>query len=583
MKSTYVHILKNKFFLISLAIFIMGIFLRVYHITDRPLHHDESLHGIYGKYFYYDKHNGFYQYNPLLHGPLLYHILPFIYKVLGISKFSLRILPLVLGSLLILSPLLMRRFLSKTAIILAMIWMALSPNLIYWSRFLRHDLLVIGTLFLMGVALTLKSTKRIYLFIISLSIHMCIKENYYVHIAIFLGFVIYQHFYNKFRGNQTSYLQSLKNIFIKYFKHVFLALFLSFIVYSYFYSAGFKYIDGIIDGLYRKSFTYWFHQHNLKRIWGPFIYQFLILSWYDICLIVLTFFHLIHFYLRAGKKYQIYLLFSSIISIIFYSIFLVYPKLISSPLFQSLNIIIKADIFFFILIPTHAIIITSHYLKHKYQILSIFSYLYFSSFFTYSFVGEKVPWLSLYPQIGGIFFLIIYFQNESKILEGYNYKKSISLLGITSFYLYQNININFSNSTLEKELINQVHTTKSYEDKLLKIQKQFSTKNHKTTPLVLAENGNSWPTSFYLYNEGNFIHTRGQTPYQKYDYIFTKYPNILASAKLNTTHRFEKTAHRVWWLPEYNNMTPYNYLKYLFFRTPWNPTGQNYISFYEKI
>ena len=95
---------KDKSRLIIFAIFILGLFLRLYNLEDRALHHDESLHGVYSLYYLLNPKLSYYKYNPLLHGPFLYHIIPWFYWIIDISKWSLRLPAAMLGSLFIITP-----------------------------------------------------------------------------------------------------------------------------------------------------------------------------------------------------------------------------------------------------------------------------------------------------------------------------------------------------------------------------------------------------------------------------------------------------------------------------------------------
>jgi hypothetical protein len=56
------------------GMFILAAVLRFWGLADKPLHHDESLHAYYSWQFLLNPAN--YQYNPLLHGPFQFHVIP---------------------------------------------------------------------------------------------------------------------------------------------------------------------------------------------------------------------------------------------------------------------------------------------------------------------------------------------------------------------------------------------------------------------------------------------------------------------------------------------------------------------------
>ena len=84
---------------------LVGIALRWALLDVRPIHHDESLHAMYGIYFYDWPEEKFYKYDPMLHGPVLYNLYPLVYNTLGISDWSIRAPIAFLGSIFLFLPL----------------------------------------------------------------------------------------------------------------------------------------------------------------------------------------------------------------------------------------------------------------------------------------------------------------------------------------------------------------------------------------------------------------------------------------------------------------------------------------------
>jgi predicted membrane-bound mannosyltransferase len=132
------------------TIIVVGLILRWTLLDMRPYHHDESLHGMYGRYFYDFPNANFYKYDPMLHGPMLYNSMRFIYAMFGDSLWAARTPVCLMGSLFMLVPYLYRKHLkSATTLILTGV-IAFSPTMVYWSRFLREDYWVIsGMLFVL--------------------------------------------------------------------------------------------------------------------------------------------------------------------------------------------------------------------------------------------------------------------------------------------------------------------------------------------------------------------------------------------------------------------------------------------------
>ncbi|MCX7624873.1 MAG: TIGR03663 family protein, partial [Candidatus Sumerlaeaceae bacterium] len=113
-----------------------AVFVRFYGLADKPLHHDESL---FAYYSYFLAQGYGYQYQPILHGPILEHVTALIFLLFGDSDFTMR-LPAAVGSLGLFACLLgWRRYLGSRGTFVSLILLALSPSITYYSRFLRND------------------------------------------------------------------------------------------------------------------------------------------------------------------------------------------------------------------------------------------------------------------------------------------------------------------------------------------------------------------------------------------------------------------------------------------------------------
>lgn len=140
-----------------IAIFLLGAVLRFWGLGDKPLHHDESLHAYFSWQLMLDMGNWIgcatgriscYQYDPLLHGPFQFHIIALTYKISqilgapdhGINTTTVRIPAATLGSLIVILPYLLRSYLGKWGTWLAMLFLAVSPSMVYFSRFAREDI-----------------------------------------------------------------------------------------------------------------------------------------------------------------------------------------------------------------------------------------------------------------------------------------------------------------------------------------------------------------------------------------------------------------------------------------------------------
>ena len=121
-----------------LAIALAALAMRLVDLDARPMHHDESLHAVFS--WYLSEGRG-YVHDPLMHGPLQFHLIAGAFRLLGESELVSRLPAALFGSALVACPLLLRRRLGTTGVVVAAAMIALSPSLLYYSRFARNDLL----------------------------------------------------------------------------------------------------------------------------------------------------------------------------------------------------------------------------------------------------------------------------------------------------------------------------------------------------------------------------------------------------------------------------------------------------------
>jgi len=129
-------------------IFIAAVVSRFWDLGSRALHHDESLHA-YFSWLYAT--GGGYIHDPLMHGPFLFHVTALAFLLLGDSNATARVTPALFGVGIVMLPYLLRgpRQLGRWGALAASALLLVSPSILYYSRFLRHDVYtVFGTLLL---------------------------------------------------------------------------------------------------------------------------------------------------------------------------------------------------------------------------------------------------------------------------------------------------------------------------------------------------------------------------------------------------------------------------------------------------
>lgn len=120
------------------AVTLIAAFLRFFWLELKPLHHDEGVNGFFLANLVRD---GIYKYDPAnYHGPTLYYLTLPVVKLFGLETIPIRASVAVFGVLTVLLVLYLRRYIGKTATIFAGLFLALSPGMVFISRYFIHEI-----------------------------------------------------------------------------------------------------------------------------------------------------------------------------------------------------------------------------------------------------------------------------------------------------------------------------------------------------------------------------------------------------------------------------------------------------------
>jgi 4-amino-4-deoxy-L-arabinose transferase-like glycosyltransferase len=176
--------------LLYILIVLLAVFTRFADLESRALHHDEGVHAWYSyKYF----NGGGYEQEPWKHGPLLYTTTALSFWLFGDSVTTARFPAALLGVVMVLLPLLVRRELGRWGALTASFLLAISPIFLYYSRFIREDIFVaVVTLMLVGAIFRFvekPSSRWWFLLTGSLALLFCTKAVSFYYTAAFGGFI----------------------------------------------------------------------------------------------------------------------------------------------------------------------------------------------------------------------------------------------------------------------------------------------------------------------------------------------------------------------------------------------------------
>src|SRR3954451_2566328 len=275
-----------------LALAVIGLALRVYHLGDRALHHDESLHSVYSWYLYVGRG---YVHDPLMHGPYQFHVMALMYFLFGASDFVARLASVLHGTGIIILPFFLRHELGKRGAITTSILFTISPAFLYFSRFAREDIYLAFYTLLMVVGifgwLRTRQNRWLYFGSFSLICAFADKEATYIHGFVFMTFFLALWASAPLHSKWPAVWDAVKAInrrtwleCIGIFVVVYVLLFTTF-----FTNLGdpwncLKGLGCSKGGLYSGSIgalAYWIEQHDVQRGGQPFYYYVLLVGLYE--------------------------------------------------------------------------------------------------------------------------------------------------------------------------------------------------------------------------------------------------------------------------------------------------------------
>ncbi len=557
-----------------LSLFIVGI--RTVNLDVRPPHHDESIHATYSFYEYHDSKNLSYKYDPMLHGPLLYRLTAKVFTVFGPSLKNGRIFTALIHSLAIfIIALTFYRRAGLTSAVFALVALGLSPVNLLWSRFLREDafMMLLMALSFWGLSLNAKHLWRIPLAILFFMIQFTSKENAFMTLGLLIFYAFFEVAFNYALFRKLPIIETFKkNCGLKELVICFLG---GAFIYCYLLSNGFTYNQGIIDGLYRKSLMYWFHQHKIERISGPFFYNFLVLSWYDFLFLVSTVFF---FFLTKLENIKYHLI-GFTTTLILSLIAVLTIDWVQTPFFidqvlkfkHPFDVIVACMMLFM-----GAATTLDHLLKNERE-LAFFGFFFWANWFSYSYVGEKVPWLTLYPLFFGVLYYgLLIAKREYLDLIAQNRKIIIPVLSILlTFQLITLYRSGLRDEGHAHELASQVHTTWEFDSLLSALRSELLTNTPEDVKYRVYLNGDPvWPGTWYLYSLKGYGFNNSERNFERFNDMVVDHAFLNSHIEIGNTHQITPVPFRHWWLPNWIELSPINWFNYLVWREPWNPVGK---------
>ena len=227
-----------------IIIFFIALALRLPQLTLRPMHGDEAVNAVK---FAQLLERGNYIYDPQeYHGPTLYYFTLISTWIGGIdtfknlSEFSLRIIPVIFGLLIILSLIYLKKDLDKSVMAISILFLAISPFMVYYNRYFIHESLLV--FFSWGIIVTgyVYSQKRNWLTAIVMGIFLGLtistKETWVIYVFAAVSTL----------ASLGKFRNAIKELNLK---HVMIAICTMLVVIILFYSSFFTNIQGVSDAI----------------------------------------------------------------------------------------------------------------------------------------------------------------------------------------------------------------------------------------------------------------------------------------------------------------------------------------------
>lgn len=173
------------------GLFTLAIVTRIWDIGNRGIHHDESLHAVYSDNLYEGRG---YTHDPMMHGPLQFHLIGLMYWLFGATDATARMASAFCGIFVVMSPFFLRRQLGRLTALIASFLLLVSPSILYFSRMAREDAIFSGMEMIMIVGLwrfiSMRRPADFYIFCAGLALMFTIKETAYITVAVLAIFFV---------------------------------------------------------------------------------------------------------------------------------------------------------------------------------------------------------------------------------------------------------------------------------------------------------------------------------------------------------------------------------------------------------
>jgi len=255
-------------------------FTRFYRLNLKLFHHDEAIHA----WFSYELlTKGTYTYDPMYHGPILYYITAGMFRLFGDSDLVGRLVPALLGVLIVVLVYFIYRigYLDQRQSLVAGLLIMISPDMVYFSRFLRHDIFMLFFTLLLVVALLYYLERRQLRFAalaaVAAGLALSCKEEMPLILIIFGAYILYLVIRRRLPLPETKIWVRDLAISVVIIGGVMAVL------YSFFG----MHLETLWTGPF-EAINHWLAMHGQQRLGGPPYFYVLLFGLYEVPIVILA-------------------------------------------------------------------------------------------------------------------------------------------------------------------------------------------------------------------------------------------------------------------------------------------------------
>ncbi|MBI3749340.1 MAG: TIGR03663 family protein, partial [Chloroflexi bacterium] len=186
----------------ALVILVVAAEFRLPELALNPFHHDEGVNGFFTTNLV---RNGTYTYDPAnYHGPSLYYLALLSELLFGLTTEAMRFVPVAFGLLLVGLVFGLRRYLGSVATLSAAALLAVSPGMVYVSRYFIHEMLLVALTLAVVVTVSAYLDRRRPAYLLAAAVAAAFlfttKETAVITVAVLLIAVVVGHYYTAWRN-----------------------------------------------------------------------------------------------------------------------------------------------------------------------------------------------------------------------------------------------------------------------------------------------------------------------------------------------------------------------------------------------